>query len=106
MPTGPEWHCKVVMAQGNIIEENRSCMVEELELWFHEPVECVKELLSNLVFKDYICYTPEHVYSDSEGRERIFDEMWMADWWWETQVHQTQSDVKILSIKRPFFMAG
>ena len=52
------------MAQGDIIEENRSCMVEELELWFCEPVECVKELLSNPAFKDYICYTPEHVYSD------------------------------------------
>ena len=69
------------MAQGDIIEVNGSCMVEELELWFHEPVECVKELLSNLAFKDYICYTPECVYSDSEGRERIFDEMWTADWW-------------------------
>ena len=99
MPTGPEWHCKVVTAQGNIIEENRSCIVEELELWFREPVECARELLSNPAFEDYISYTPEHMYSDSKGKERIFDEMWTADWWWETQVRQTRSDVKILSIK-------
>ena len=61
LPTGPEWHCKVVTAQGNIIEENRSCIVEELELWFREPVECARELLSNPAFEDYISYTPEHV---------------------------------------------
>ena len=28
--------------------------VEDLELWFHDPVECVRELLSNPAFKDYI----------------------------------------------------
>ena len=68
--TGPKWHCDVVTVQGDQIDENESCMVEHLELWFRDPVECVRELLSNPAFKDYTCYAPEHVYSDSEGKRK------------------------------------
>ena len=94
LPTGLEWHCEVITAQGDIMDENGSCMVEDLELWFRDPVEYVRELLSNPAFIDYISFTPEHVYSNSEGKERIFDEMWTADWWWETQVGQIRAVVK------------
>ena len=69
-------------------DEGGSRMVEHLELWFRDPVECVRELLSNPAFIDFISYGPEYVYSDSEGKERIFDEMWTGDWWWEMQVGQ------------------
>jgi len=31
-------------------------------------------------------YVPECAYADSKGENRIYDEMWMGDWWWETQV--------------------
>ena len=31
-------------------------------------------------------YTPEQVYEDAEGQSRVFDEMWTANWWWDTQV--------------------
>lgn len=86
LPTGPEWHCEMVQAPGDKLGEDGKPMVENLELWFWDPVECVKELLSNPAFKDYISYAPEHVYSDKEGTERIYDEMWTGDWWWETQV--------------------
>ena len=84
--TGPEWHCEIVQALRDKLGKDRKPMVENLELWFRDPVKCVKELLSNPAFKDYISYTPEHVYSDKEGTERIYDEMWTGDWWWETQV--------------------
>ena len=66
--------------------EDGKPMVKNLELWFRDPVECVNELLSNPAFKDHISYAPEHVYSNKEGTERIYDEMWTGDWWWETQV--------------------
>jgi hypothetical protein len=86
LPHGPEWHCEIVTAQGDILDENGSQMVEDLELWYRDPVECVRELLSNPAFMEYLCYAPERVYSDSEGKERIYDEMWTGDWWWEMQV--------------------
>ncbi|KAJ7445474.1 hypothetical protein FB451DRAFT_1343619 [Mycena latifolia] len=34
-----------------------------------------------------MAYVPERVYGNNAGSEesRIFDEMWTANWWWETQ---------------------
>lgn len=29
---------------------------------------------------------PEQVYTNKTGQNRIYDEMWTADWWWDTQV--------------------
>lgn len=53
-----------------------------------DPVECIKELMSNLAFKNHMVYAPERLYSRKEGGEdsRIFDEMWTAEWWWKIQV--------------------
>jgi len=33
-----------------------------------------------------MAYVPERAYADSKGENQIYDEMWMGDWWWETQV--------------------
>jgi hypothetical protein len=46
----------------------------------------VKELIGNPAFKDFMSFVPERVYTDKEGKDRIYDEMWTADWWWEMQV--------------------
>ena len=77
--------------------------MEDCKLWFRDPVECVSELLANPAFIDFISYAPERVYSDNEGRERIFDEIWTANWWWEMQVSQTLAVVKIQHMKLFFF---
>ena len=31
-------------------------------------------------------YVPQQAYTGAEGKNHIFDEMWTADWWWDTQV--------------------
>jgi hypothetical protein len=59
---------------------------EKLELWRRNPVDCVKELMSNPAFKAVLRYAPERVYRDKEGKIRVYDEMWTGDWWWDTQV--------------------
>lgn len=59
---------------------------EKLELWRRDPVECVKELMGNPALKDSLEYTPEHHFGDEAGADCIYDEMWTADWWWDTQV--------------------
>jgi hypothetical protein len=61
-------------------------MCEQLELWYRDPIECVKALIRNPAFKEFISYVPEHVYVDDKGRIRVFDEMWTGTLWWETQV--------------------
>ncbi|KAJ7788980.1 hypothetical protein B0H14DRAFT_3575250 [Mycena olivaceomarginata] len=87
LPTGPDWTCKIVTAVGNQVDENDELMSEDLELWIRDPVECIKELMSNPAFREHMAYAPESVYGSSEGTEesRIFDEMWTAEWWWEIQ---------------------
>ena len=42
--------------------------------------------MGNPMFKDVLKYAPEKAYLDPEGKNRIYDEMWSADWWWDTQV--------------------
>ncbi|KAI6009336.1 hypothetical protein BKA83DRAFT_4467974 [Pisolithus microcarpus] len=43
------------------------------------------ELIGNPAFRDAMAYVPEHAYADSEGKNRIYNEMWTADWWWDMQ---------------------
>ena len=61
-------------------------MSEDLELWKRDPVECIKDLIGNPAFQDLMSYVPQRAYTDAEGKNCIFDEMWTADWWWDTQV--------------------
>lgn len=97
LPTGPKWVCNIVTITGNLVDENGVHMEEYVEVWRRDPVECVRELLGNPAFKDYISYIAEHVYLDKEGKVRVFDEMWTADWWWNTQV--SLFDIHILEIE-------
>ncbi|OBZ67720.1 hypothetical protein A0H81_12089 [Grifola frondosa] len=85
LPWGPGWVCEPIEVTGDLKDDKGHTQVEEVELWKRDPVECIQELIGNPVFKDLIQYAPERLYSDSEGSERIYDEMWTADWWWDTQ---------------------
>ncbi|KAJ7715290.1 hypothetical protein B0H14DRAFT_3118920 [Mycena olivaceomarginata] len=87
LPMEPDWTCKMVTAAGNRLDENDELMSEDLELWMCNPVECIKELISNPAFREHMAYAPERVYGAKDSREesRIFDEMWTAEWWWKLQ---------------------
>jgi hypothetical protein len=61
-------------------------MEEKVELWRRDPVECIKELMGNPAFREHMAYIAERVYLDQGGKVRIYDEMWTAEWWWNTQV--------------------
>ncbi|KAF7344062.1 hypothetical protein MVEN_01695700 [Mycena venus] len=77
----------MVMTVGNRLDKNNELMSKDLELWMCNPVECIKELISNPAFREHMMYAPECVYGAKDGGEesRIFDEMWMAEWWWKLQ---------------------
>ncbi|GLB43865.1 putative zn-finger domain-containing protein [Lyophyllum shimeji] len=85
LPTGPDWVCETVKAKGDRVGEDGESLEEDLELWRRDPIDCIKELMGNPAFKEYLAYAPERVYTDKEGANRIFDEMWTGNWWWETQ---------------------
>jgi Plavaka transposase len=71
---------------GDLVDNKGKLMHEDLELWMRDPVECVKDLIQNPMFRKNMAYAPERVYRDLEGKTRIYDEMWTADWWWQVQV--------------------
>ena len=81
LPTGPEWKCNIIEVMGDLLDDEGKPMSEHLELWHHDPIKCVKALIGNPAFKDFISYVPERVYRDDKGRVRVYDEMWTGDWW-------------------------
>jgi len=76
----------MIEVTGDRVDEDGNVMQEQLELWHRDPIECVKVLIGNLAFKDFISYVPEHIYADDKAKVMVFDEMWTGTWWWETQV--------------------
>ena len=71
---------------GDLLGEDGCAIVETLEVWRRDPVECIRELIGNPLFRDAMAYAPERVYLDGEKKQRCYDEMWTADWWWDKQV--------------------
>jgi hypothetical protein len=86
LPTGPEWKCDIVKVAGDRLGEDGCIMMEALELWRCDPIECIQELIGNPTFKDSMAYEPVRMYLDEAGTNRIFCEAWTGDWWWKTQV--------------------
>lgn len=76
----------MVEVVGDCEDDDGSKMVEEVELWQRDPVECIRELIGNPAWKDDIVYEPEMVFTDKGGNNCIIDKAWTADWWWKTQV--------------------
>jgi hypothetical protein len=85
LPSGPDWTCDVIDVTGDQEGEDGMLMREELELWCCDPVECIRDLIGNPALREHLAYQPERVYTDSQRTNRIIDEMWTADWWWNTQ---------------------
>ncbi|EPQ50928.1 hypothetical protein GLOTRDRAFT_133665 [Gloeophyllum trabeum ATCC 11539] len=86
LPTvGAPWIQEVITIAGTEFDGNGEPMHEEVELWYRDPVECVRELVGNPAFEGKQAYAPERVYVDPQGQNRMYDEMWTGDWWWETQ---------------------
>ena len=86
LPRGPGWACEILEIEGDEVDDKGNKRKEELHLWKHDPVECIRELMGNPAFCDDMRYAPEHVFEDGAGKSWVRDEAWTADWWWTTQV--------------------
>ena len=56
-----------------------------------DPIDCIRELIGNPMFRDVMRYAPERVYVDEEGTDRLYDNMWTGNWWWDLQVNMPES---------------
>ena len=90
LPGSIDWKCECVTLTSNIKDNDGHAQTEELELWFWDPVDCVRELIGNLVFKDGVKFSPERLYTSKDSSDCIINEMWTADWWWDMQVSRRQ----------------
>ena len=83
-----QWTCDIVTSSGNQVTDDRELVPpERLELWKRDLVECMKDLMGNPIFKESLEYAPQKHFTDEEGNNHVFDEMWTGDWWWNTQVN-------------------
>ncbi|QRV95530.1 helix loop helix DNA-binding domain protein [Ceratobasidium sp. AG-Ba] len=78
LPHGPKWVRETIIVFGD--EYN-----EILDLWKRDIIEMIRFLLADPRFIPHTRYAPERHY-DSESREnRVYNEMWSGQWWWEMQ---------------------
>ena len=92
LPSGPDWTCSVFEITGDEKDHNGCARTEDVELWHRDPVECVRELLGNPEFKDNMGYTPQRIYTNADGTNQEYTNMWTSSWWWETQVSLAAND--------------
>ncbi|OCH84147.1 hypothetical protein OBBRIDRAFT_808451 [Obba rivulosa] len=85
LPKGTKWQFHPVTLVGDMKNQDGCAITETLELWYHDPVECMQELLNNPVFKDVTEYAPCKLFADKMGTEHVYTEMWTADWWGNLQ---------------------
>ena len=60
-----------------------SFTIESGTLWTRNLLQCIRFLLGHLPFGEDMVYGPMRIF-DTSGR-RIYNEIYTADWWWETQ---------------------
>ncbi|KAK6971859.1 hypothetical protein R3P38DRAFT_3494732 [Favolaschia claudopus] len=88
LPSGPQWFCHALEVTGDEKDEKGEDKKEIVEVWYRDPVECVRELLGNPSFAGKQGYKPIRIFKtmkDGKYTNQEFSEMWTADWWWKIQ---------------------
>ena len=86
LPSVVEWELEEFTLVGDLNDEDGKPRTETLELWYRNPVDCIRELIGNPLFKNLMRYAPEQVFKDSHATSEVRSEMWTGEWWWEIQV--------------------
>ncbi|OAX31081.1 hypothetical protein K503DRAFT_704264, partial [Rhizopogon vinicolor AM-OR11-026] len=58
LPHGAALSCKKISIWGNQTDEKGKPLHEDVKLWMCDPVECIKDLIGNPLFKDHMVYAP------------------------------------------------
>jgi len=62
----------------------------EHEFWYRNLVDIIQYLLAQLAFSPHLQFQVTCKYQDSQ---RIYNELYTADWWWEVEVSKAHADV-------------
>jgi len=90
--------------EGDQHDKDGQLQTEDVKLWHHNPVECIKELMGNPAFKRKQCYAPQKVYKNVNRINRKYSKMWTADWWWNLQVVMKLQSLEEDFTHIPFFI--
>lgn len=88
LPTSniPGFSCEVISVKGTQVDAEGNPRTEVLELWKRDPVECVREIMSNPALAASLQYEPQKIFSNLKCEEQIYNEAWTGEWWWDAQV--------------------
>ncbi|KAF8157945.1 hypothetical protein B0H34DRAFT_626329, partial [Crassisporium funariophilum] len=80
LPRGVDWACIDIEVEGNMPDfekdpSGNTMHCKAVELWFWDPIECVRELMGNPAFRDMMKYAPKHIYMDKHGKTQVINEM-------------------------------
>lgn len=94
LPIGGRWRCEQIPLTGDLVDENNTFKTEVAELWYRDPIECVKELIGNPAFKHVMDYASSQIYDHPLGKDdsEVINEMSSASWWWKIQVSYQSSE--------------
>jgi hypothetical protein len=72
LPEGPQWYCHAFELVGDELDADQQPKKETVEMWYRDPVECVRELLGNPSFKTKQGYRPIRIYKNKkDGRYTV-----------------------------------
>ncbi|KAG8685637.1 hypothetical protein FRC09_014619, partial [Ceratobasidium sp. 395] len=78
LPHGPDWKVWVSEIKGDI-------GTESAEWWCRNAFDCLKTLLGDKFLGQHFQFKAYREYNSPDGSERIRNELFTADWMWETQ---------------------
>jgi len=85
LPGSTEWLYQTIEVPSD--GDNPPC---EIEFYYRNPVELVKEIIGNPTFNqpDAMAYEPVEIWVEGKNGEKVreYSEAWTADWWNEMQV--------------------
>ena len=78
LPMKAEWHETKI----SLVEDPN----EEHIIQYQNILECIKGLWSDPLVVDKLVCQPEKIYADNTRKSRLYNEMWIGQWWKKMQV--------------------
>jgi hypothetical protein len=75
LPGRPPWQCTAIFSGK-----------ERHELYHRDIIPCIRSLFGDLSFMHDLVFAPVRIYTTSERKCHVYNEIHTGDWWWAVQV--------------------
>jgi hypothetical protein len=76
---GPRWMVQEIVPKSGD-------PLEPVLLYYRDPIEAIKTLMSRADLQSSMVFGPSRVWSNDKKESRVYNEICTGDWWWRTQV--------------------